>query len=188
MTKNNMMNVVVRSSKQQISKILRSQIISSLQYVIKYDRQRVKETAAYQILTSDAYTKNGQIASWSSDHFAFRFEYGKHHGSVRISYMNSDGLQSAIFSASEWRCMTDFMKDEVDRKICEQHLEEQHQEEQRKQREFDEAVRKQVELILKEKEQQSLQEADRRFKERIDHLQSANPHNSSLAIDDDELY
>ena len=182
-------NVVVRTSKQQISVILRSQIMSGLKYLIKYESNRIYDTAAYQILISNAHSHE-RISGWESDQFAFRFEYGSRHGSVRVSYMNSDGLQSAIFSRDEWDCFTNFIRSDIDRQIEKQREENEREEEQRKQREFELAVREVVEKVIAEKK-----EVDQRYKPAKhvpnDILQkhfdkSTNPVDD--LVDDDELY
>lgn len=153
----NTMNVVAATQKQQVSKILMGQIMSGLKYTIMYSHDHIEDTIEYKLLTSSAYTDR-RTTGWESDNFSFRFEYGKHHGSVRVSYMNSDGLQSAVFSADEWRCFTSYMLNKIDRMVREQHQKRMEQAAREKaeleRRKFEAAVRDQVEKVLAEKLQQ----------------------------------
>lgn len=118
-TMNAKVNATMRTSKQQISKILMSQLTSHLENAAKYwtsneDACTIKDhDIAYKIVKSRAFT-NGCITSWSSFDFRFKFEYGRRK-SVRVSYMNSDGLISAIFGEDEWICMCEFIEERLDR-------------------------------------------------------------------------
>lgn len=112
------MNVNVESRQQKVSKILKSQLISGMESQAKYcsDVQRLYDTVEYKIATSRAF-QNGCISSWSSRDFAFTFEYNREK-SVRVSYMNSDGMISAIFSEQQWICMTTFLQNKLDGMIA----------------------------------------------------------------------
>ena len=105
--------------KQQVSKILLGQLIADAEGIAscKYDPvdrriATLKRSISYNLINS-GYHKNHSLASWSSEHFEMRFEYGKL-GGTRISYMNNQGLQSAVFQASEWNCMMSYLKRKVD--------------------------------------------------------------------------
>ena len=108
------MNVNVTSRQQQVSKILRSQLISGMESQAKYcsDVERLYDTVEYRIVTSRAF-QNGCITAWTSKDFGFTFEYSRKKY-VRVSYMNSDGMISAIFSEQQWICMTTFLQNKLD--------------------------------------------------------------------------
>ena len=155
----NRMNVTVATSKQQVSKILMGQILAGVKNAVEYNIDLIKDSVEYKILQSNA--DNRKIAGWRTDSFAFKFEYGRRHGSIRVSYMNSDGLQSATFSSDEWSCFTDYMISRIDRIISEQRAKNREKAqkiaailEERKQRAFEQAVRAQVEKVLKEQQSQ----------------------------------
>ena len=116
------------SMKQQVSKILLGQLIADAEGIAscKYDPidrriATLKRSISYNLINS-GYHKNHSLASWSSEHFEMSFEYGKL-GGTRISYMNNQGLQSAVFQASEWNCMMDYLKRRIDRLIDRLHNE-----------------------------------------------------------------
>ena len=121
-------NVTINNTKQNVSKILLGQLISDAEGIAKckYDciERRIstlKHCMAYNLINS-GYHKNHSLASWSSDDFEFRFEYGRR-GGCRVSYMNNQGLQSAVFQASEWKCTMDYLKRRIDRIIDRLHAE-----------------------------------------------------------------
>lgn len=148
----NTVNATMRTSKQQISKILMSQMASYLTSVARWmqDDHGVRDSIVFKIVRSRAYT-NEQISSWSSDQFMFRFEYGSRHSSVRVSYVNSDGLISAVFGADEWQCLCDFIEKKLN-SIVEKRLNELKQDQtDREQREFDRKVADAVEKALAER-------------------------------------
>ena len=110
--------VVAQGTKQQVSKILMGQMLTwAKRYTnlsctpYSYKASQVESSAITKIMRS-GYGRDGAITSWTSDDFDFRFEYGRR-GGVRVSYMNNQGLQSAIFQKDEWLCMMNY----IDRKI-----------------------------------------------------------------------
>ena len=99
--------------KQQVSKVMLSQMVAwakrytSMSYMpYSYKEQQVNNSAITKIMKS-GYGRDS-ISSWTSEDFDFRFEYGRK-GGVRVSYMNNQGLQSAIFQRDEWLCMMNYI-------------------------------------------------------------------------------
>jgi hypothetical protein len=113
------------TSKQQISKILQSQIMSSIKYFLRAGDgadftadeadEKIKESAGYKILKS-RYHSDGCIKSWSCNEFRFELRYSKS-GAVKVMYMNNQGLQTAVYSQGEWECFTSFALDQIKWKL-----------------------------------------------------------------------
>lgn len=142
-------NVTVNNTKQNVSKILLSQLMSDANGIAncKYDciDRRIatlKSCIGYSLINS-GYNRNHSTTGWSSEDFEFHFEYGRR-GGCRVSYMNNQGLQSAVFQASEWRCMMDYLKRKIDRLIDRLHAEKDEEirrfEEEKFQKAVEEAV------------------------------------------------
>lgn len=114
--KNNTTTVTIKSSKQQVSKILMKQAEASVKDLVQWQdsEDRMKDLAIYRFMSAEP-GKDGWISQYSmSNTYIFRFEIGRKTGAIRVSYMNSDGLQSAIYSRDEWRCMTSYIKNRLD--------------------------------------------------------------------------
>ena len=147
------MNVAMRNNQQQISKILMSQLVSGVKNLAEHcdDEARIKDSVEYKIAASRAH-KKGCIAGWNSRDFAFDFEYGKRNA-VRVSYANSDGMISAVFSERQWVMLTGFIQGKLDRiidiKMIELSLQKRKEEDAAFQRRVEYAVR---EALEKEKE------------------------------------
>lgn len=117
------MNVAMRNNQQQISKILCSQLVSGVKNLAEHcdDDAKIKDSVEYKIATSRAH-RVGCIAGWSSCDFAFDFEYGRRNA-VRVSYVNSDGMISAVFSERQWIMLTGFIQGKLDRIIADKLIE-----------------------------------------------------------------
>ena len=87
-------NIINRTEKQQMSMILRSQLV--------YDYEHVIRTPMIENLKKSGYHVNCSTTGWYSEHFKFKFDYARS-GAVRVSYINSDGVQSVVFNSSEWQ-------------------------------------------------------------------------------------
>ena len=98
----NTQRVQVMSSKQQVSKILMSQVKREIKDLMYYNDVALIERSAAATLCNSSYHKNGSLRSWGAEGlFNFVFEFGRR-GGIRISYCNSEGLQSAVFQHDEW--------------------------------------------------------------------------------------
>ena len=104
----NSVNMV--TSKQQVSKVLLSQLKREIKDLSYYGDAAIIERSVAARLCSSSYHKNGSVRSWGvEDTFNFVFEFGRR-GGVRISYCNSNGLQSAVFQHDEWENMKHMLK------------------------------------------------------------------------------
>ena len=100
----------VMSSKQQVSKILLSQVKREIKDLSYYKDAALIERSIAANLCRSSYHKDGSIRSWGAEGiFNFVFEFGRR-GGVRISYCNSNGLQSAVFQHDEWENMKHMLK------------------------------------------------------------------------------
>ena len=146
------MNVAMRNNQQQISKILCSQLISGIKNLVEHcdDEARIKDSVEYKIATSRAY-RVGCIAGWSSCDFAFDFEYSKRNA-VRVSYVNSDGMISAVFSERQWIMLTGFIQGKLDRIIADKLIELSIQKRKEEEERFQRRVKEAVEVALANRE------------------------------------
>lgn len=150
MSKRTNNTMVAQGTKQQVSKILMGQMLTwakrytNLSYMpYSYKASQIETSAITRIMRS-GYERDS-ITSWASEDFDFRFEYGRR-GGVRVSYMNNQGLQSAVFQASEWRCMMDYISRKIqnllDAEKAKEEEEQRKAEEERFQRAVENAVLK----------------------------------------------
>ena len=111
----NSVNMV--TSKQQVSKVLLSQLKREIKNLSYYGDAAIIERSAAASLCSSSYHKNGSLRSWGRDGvFNFVFEFGRK-GGVRISYCNSNGLQSAVFQHDEWDNLKSMLRSMVEKAI-----------------------------------------------------------------------
>ena len=107
----NSVNMV--TSKQQVSNVLLSQLKREIKNLSYYGDAAIIERSAAASLCNSSYHKNGSLRSWGVEGtFNFVFEFGRR-GGVRISYCNSDGLQSAVFQHDEWDNLKHMLKSMV---------------------------------------------------------------------------
>ena len=112
----NSVNMV--TSKQQVSKVLLSQLKREIKNLSYYGDAAIIERSAAASLCSSSYHKNGSLRSWGVEgRFNFVFEFGRK-GGVRISYCNSNGLQSAVFQHDEWENMKHMLKSIIDSAVA----------------------------------------------------------------------
>ena len=104
----NEMRVV--TMKQQVSKALMSQAKREINDLMHYNDPAVIKRSVAAKLCDSGYHKDGSIRSWEIEGiFNFVFEYGRR-GGIRISYCNSNGLQSATFQAGEWESLNHMLQ------------------------------------------------------------------------------
>lgn len=152
--KNNTTNVAIKSAKQQVSKILMKQAESTMKSLVKIQdsERRMKELAIYRFMTAEP-GEDGWMAQYSIyNTYIFRFEIGRKTKAIRVSYMNSDGLQSAVYSHDEWKCMTSYIKDRLDLVIADRISEIKEIEEKTKKACFQREVEKAVEIALEKRQ------------------------------------
>ena len=107
----------VETSKHQVSKVLLSQVKREIKDLMYYKDAALIERSIAANLCRSSYHKDGSIRSWGVEGiFNFVFEFGRR-GGVRISYCNSDGLQSAVFQHDEWDNLKHMLKSMVDKAI-----------------------------------------------------------------------
>ena len=141
----------VETSKHQVSKVLLSQVKREIKDLMYYKDAALIERSIAANLCRSSYHKDGSIRSWGAEGiFNFVFEFGRR-GGVRISYCNSDGLQSAVFQHDEWDNLKHMLKSMVDKAISD--IEKCKDEEKRKeeQERFEAAV---AEAVRKELQKQ----------------------------------
>lgn len=145
----NSVNMV--TSKQQVSKVLLSQIKRDIKDFMYYNDTALIERSIAANLCRSSYHKDGSIRSWGVEGvFNFVFEYGRR-GGIRISYCNSEGLMSAVFQSDEWDNLKHMLKSMVDKAVA--RIEEAEAEKKRKeeQERFEVAV---AEAVRKELQKQ----------------------------------
>ena len=170
----NSVNMV--TSKQQVSKVLLSQLKREIKNLSYYGDAAIIERSAAASLCSSSYHKNGSLRSWGVEGtFNFVFEFGRR-GGVRISYCNSDGLQSAVFQHDEWDNLKHMLKSMVDMAISDIKNAEADKKRKDEQERFEAAV---AEAVRKELQKQKQQELHR------DVISAS--HNRKVT-DDGELY
>ena len=187
--KNNM-QVKMISNKQQVSKILMSQIKKEIKDMMHYEDAAIIKRSVAATLCDSAYHKDGSLRSWGQDGvFNFVFEFGRK-GGVRISYCNSNGLQSAVFQHDEWDSLKYMLKSMVDKAISD--IEKCKDEEKRKeeQERFEAAVAEAVRKELQKQQWQEKQVAKTHKSTTSDFRELlANDVNLKKAVPDDgELY
>ena len=163
-------------NKQQVSKVLLSQVKREIKDLMYYKDAEIIERSVAAKLCNSSYNKNGSLRSWGRDGvFNFVFEFGRK-GGVRISYCNSNGLQSAVFQHDEWDNLKSMLRSMVEKAISD--IEDAKAEEKRKeeQERFEAAV---AEAVRKELQKQKQQELHR------DVISAS--HNRKVT-DDGELY
>ena len=141
-------NATVKSNQQKISKVLYSQLVSGMRELARYsdNEASMKRALEYRISTSRAH-KAGCIGGWNARDFAFDFEYGRNN-SVRISYMNSDGMISAVFSERQWLMLSGFIQGKLDRIIDSRLLDIEIQKREEEEELFQRRVNHAVEIAL----------------------------------------
>lgn len=144
MSKRTNNTMVAQGTKQQVSKILMGQMLTwakrytNLSYVpYSYKASQIETSAITRIMRS-GYERDS-ITSWTSEDFDFRFEYGRR-GGVRVSYMNNQGLQSAVFQASEWRCMMDYISRKIQNLLDAEKAKEEEEQRKAEEEKFQHAV------------------------------------------------
>ena len=166
----------VETSKHQVSKVLLSQVKREIKDLMYYKDAALIERSIAANLCRSSYHKDGSIRSWGVEGiFNFVFEFGRR-GGVRISYCNSDGLQSAVFQHDEWDNLKHMLRSMVEKAISD--IEDAEAEKKRKeeQERFEAAV---AEAVRKELQKQKQQELHR------DVISAS--HNRKVT-DDGELY
>ena len=146
----------VETSKHQVSKVLLSQVKREIKDLMYYKDAALIERSIAANLCRSSYHKDGSIRSWGVEGiFNFVFEFGRR-GGVRISYCNSDGLQSAVFQHDEWDNLKHMLKSMVDKAISD--IEDAEAEKKRKeeQERFEAAVAEAVRKELQKQKQQEL--------------------------------
>ena len=172
--KNNGINVV--TSKQQVSKVLFSQLKREIKDLMYYGDTAIIERSAAANLCRSSYHKNGSLRSWGVEGtFNFVFEFGRK-GGVRISYCNSNGLQSAVFQHDEWDNLKSMLKSMVDKAISDIKNAEADKKRKEEQERFEAAVAEAVRKELQKQKQQEL------------HRDVINASHNRKVTDDGELY
>lgn len=173
--KNNTMKV--ETNKQQVSKVLLSQVKRQIKDLMYYKDAAIIERSVAANLCRSSYHKDGSIRSWGQDGvFNFVFEFGRR-GGVRISYCNSNGLQSAVFQHDEWDNLKHMLRSMVEKAISD--IEDAEAEKKRKeeQERFEAAV---AEAVRKELQKQQQRELHR------DVISAS--HNRKAVPDDEIIY
>ena len=154
----NTQTVKMVGNKQQVSKVLLSQVKRQIKDLMYYKDAAIIERSVAANLCRSSYHKDGSIRSWGQDGvFNFVFEFGRR-GGVRISYCNSNGLQSAVFQHDEWDNLKHMLRSMVEKAISD--IEDAEAEKKRKeeQERFEAAV---AEAVRKELQMQKQQELHR---------------------------
>ena len=166
----------VETSKHQVSKVLLSQVKREIKDLMYYKDAALIERSIAANLCRSSYHKDGSIRSWGVEGiFNFVFEFGRR-GGVRISYCNSDGLQSAVFQHDEWDNLKHMLKSMVDMAISDIKNAEADKKRKEEQERFEAAV---AEAVRKELQKQKQQE--------LHHDVISASHNRKVT-DDGELY
>ena len=148
----------VETSKHQVSKVLLSQVKRQIKDLMYYKDAALIERSIAANLCRSSYHKDGSIRSWGAEGiFNFVFEFGRR-GGVRISYCNSNGLQSAVFQHDEWDNLKHMLRSMVEKAISD--IEDAEAEKKRKeeQERFEATV---AEAVRKELQMQKHQELHR---------------------------
>ena len=163
----------VETSKHQVSKVLLSQVKRQIKDLMYYKDAALIERSIAANLCRSSYNKDGSIRSWGAEGiFNFVFEFGRR-GGVRISYCNSDGLQSAVFQHDEWDNLKHMLKSMVDKAISDIKNAEAEKKRKEEQERFEAAV---AEAVRKElQKQQEL------------HRDVVNASNTRKAVPDDGI-
>ena len=141
----------VETSKHQVSKVLLSQVKREIKDLMYYKDAALIERSIAANLCRSSYHKDGSIRSWGVEGiFNFVFEFGRR-GGVRISYCNSDGLQSAVFQHDEWDNLKHMLKSMVDMAISDIENAEADKKRKEEQERFEAAV---AEAVRKELQKQ----------------------------------
>ena len=141
----------VETSKHQVSKVLLSQVKRQIKDLMYYKDAALIERSIAANLCRSSYHKDGSIRSWGVEGiFNFVFEFGRR-GGVRISYCNSDGLQSAVFQHDEWDNLKHMLKSMVDKAILDIENAEADKKRKEEQERFEAAV---AEAVHKELQKQ----------------------------------
>jgi hypothetical protein len=101
---------------QYVSKVLQSQLMKDAKVDVhrwNYENYRdAKDNDCYVEMAAklqrDFHSHTRKVYAWESRDFRFTFEYGRK-GSVRVTYMNSEGIASAVFSKDQMRSYLDFI-------------------------------------------------------------------------------
>ena len=146
----------VETSKHQVSKVLLSQVKREIKDLMYYKDAALIERSIAANLCRSSYHKDGSIRSWGAEGiFNFVFEFGRR-GGVRISYCNSDGLQSAVFQHDEWDNLKSMLKSMVDKAISDIKNAEADKKRKEEQERFEAAVAEAVRKELQKQKQQEL--------------------------------
>ena len=146
----------VETSKHQVSKVLLSQVKREIKDLMYYKDAALIERSIAANLCRSSYHKDGSIRSWGVEGiFNFVFEFGRR-GGVRISYCNSDGLQSAVFQHDEWDNLKHMLKSMVDKAISDIKNAEADKKRKEEQERFEAAVAEAVRKELQKQKQQEL--------------------------------
>ena len=146
----------VETSKHQVSKVLLSQVKREIKDLMYYKDAALIERSIAANLCRSSYHKDGSIRSWGAEGiFNFVFEFGRR-GGVRISYCNSDGLQSAVFQHDEWDNLKHMLKSMVDMAISDIKNTEADKKRKEEQERFEAAVAEAVRKELQKQKQQEL--------------------------------
>ena len=166
----------VETSKHQVSKVLLSQVKREIKDLMYYKDAALIERSIAANLCRSSYHKDGSIRSWGAEGiFNFVFEFGRR-GGVRISYCNSDGLQSAVFQHDEWDNLKHMLKSMVDMAISDIKNAEADKKRKEEQERFEAAVAEAVRKELQKQKQQEL------------HRDVINASHNRKVTDDGELY
>ena len=146
----------VETSKHQVSKVLLSQVKREIKDLMYYKDAALIERSIAANLCSSSYHKDGSIRSWGAEGICnFVLEFGRG-GGVRISYCNSDGLQSAVFQHDEWYNLKHMLKSMVDKAISDIENAEADKKRKEEQERFEAAVAEAVRKELQKQKQQEL--------------------------------
>ena len=146
----------VETSKHQVSKVLLSQVKRQIKDLMYYKDAALIERSIAANLCRSSYHKDGSIRSWGAEGiFNFVFEFGRR-GGVRISYCNSDGLQSAVFQHDEWDNLKHILKNMVYKSISDIKNAEADKKRKEEQQRFEAAVAEAVRKELQKQKQQEL--------------------------------
>ena len=141
----------VETSKHQVSKVLLSQVKREIKDLMYYKDAALIERSIAANLCRSSYRKDGSIRSWGAEGiFNFVFEFGRR-GGGRISYCNSDGLQSAVFQHDEWDNLKHMLRSMVEKAISDIENAEADKKRKEEQERFEAAV---AEAVRKELQKQ----------------------------------
>jgi high-affinity K+ transport system ATPase subunit B len=127
---------VVRSMSnlQHVSKILQSQLISDAKSCDLTD-EYTEEKSLIEKLSKSGYHKHDSLTRFEySDTYAFSFEWKR--SGVRVTYINSDGMISAIFFNDQWKSFIKFMEAKLRKIRLEQYVKKEQDEREYEKSEF----------------------------------------------------